>query len=79
MFKTQSMRRFDAAGGLNQKIQLNQFAIRKQVDVKRLKYQLWDTMEPILSSNSKPKQGQQEEDVEMDDHKVGDLTAAGLL
>ena len=75
MFKVQSMRRFDAAGGLNQKIQLNQFAIRKQVDVKRLKYQLWDTMEPILS-NASASAKQQQEDVEMDS---GDLTAAGLL
>ena len=29
MFKVQSLKRFDAAGGMNQEIQLNQFAIRK--------------------------------------------------
>ena len=29
MFKVHSMKRFDAAGGANQEIQLNQFAIRK--------------------------------------------------
>ena len=48
MFKTHSMKRFDAAGGANQEIALNQFAIRKQVDVKRRKYQLWESMEPVL-------------------------------
>ena len=49
MFKTHQMKRFDAAGGVNQEIRLNSFAIRKQVDVKRLKFQLWDTMDPILT------------------------------
>ena len=50
MFKVHSMKRFDAAGGGGQEIQLNQFAIRKQVDVKRLKKHLWETMEPQLHS-----------------------------
>lgn len=61
MFKTHSMKRFDAAGGANQEIQLNQFAIRKQVDVKRLKYQLWESMEPILIRKKESEVG----DVEM--------------
>lgn len=35
-------------GGANQEIGLNPFAIRKHVDVKRLKTQLWDHIQPIL-------------------------------
>ena len=40
MFKVKQSRRFEAAGGINQHITLNAFAIRKAVDVKRLKIQL---------------------------------------
>ena len=42
MLLTQQQRRFEAAGGKYQSIALNAFAIRKTVDVKRLKHQLWD-------------------------------------
>ena len=49
MFMAHNSKRFDAGGGADQKIQLNQFAIRKQVDVKRLKHKLWETMDPILT------------------------------
>jgi hypothetical protein len=48
MFRVDTSNRFNAFGGTNQKIQLNPFAIRKQVDVKRLKFQLWDNMKPKL-------------------------------
>jgi hypothetical protein len=37
MFQTQQ-KQFDSGGGFNQQIVLNPFAIRKQVDVKRLKH-----------------------------------------
>ena len=38
MFRVETNQRFTAFGGTNQQIQLNPFAIRKQVDVKRLKF-----------------------------------------
>ena len=37
MFNVHQSKRFEAGGGNNQEIALNQFAIRKNVDVKRLK------------------------------------------
>jgi len=37
MFSVHQDKKFDALGGANQEIGLNQFAIRKHVDVKRLK------------------------------------------
>lgn len=48
MFKIDATKSFNAFGGANQKIEVNPFAIRKQVDVKRLKFQLWDYMRPQL-------------------------------
>ena len=61
MFKVQSMKRFDAGGGNDQKIQVNQFALKRApIDVKRLKHQLWETMAPILSQHKAANQ-----DVEM--------------
>ena len=44
MFIVKESKRFEATGGLNQHIALNVFAIRKTVDVKRLKQQLWDSL-----------------------------------
>lgn len=38
MFRVETNQRFTTFGGTNQQIQLNPFAIRKQVDVKRLKF-----------------------------------------
>jgi hypothetical protein len=37
MFNVHASKKFEAAGGVNQEIGLNQFAIRRTVDVKRLK------------------------------------------
>ena len=37
MFNVHADKKFEATGGANQEIGLNQFAIRKTVDVKRLK------------------------------------------
>lgn len=48
MFNVQASRKFEASGGGGQEIALNQFAIRRNVDVKRLKTQLWDSIKPIL-------------------------------
>ena len=48
MFSSQQNTRFEATGGRNQAIGLNAFAIRKTVDVKRLKHQLWDHIKPKI-------------------------------
>lgn len=57
MFVSSPTKRFDAAGGLHQQIMLNPFAIRKQIDVKRLKLQLWEHMEQRLKKiRLEPKQ-----------------------
>jgi hypothetical protein len=48
MFNVHQSKKFQAMGGANQEIGLNPFAIRKNVDVKRLKTQLWDHIQPIL-------------------------------
>ena len=48
MFSVHQDKKFNALGGNNQEIGLNAFAIRKHVDVKRLKTQLWDSIQPIL-------------------------------
>ena len=45
MFAQSRSRQFYAAGGDNQQINLGQFAVKKTVDVKRLKHQLWYHME----------------------------------
>lgn len=89
MFKVHSMKRFDAGGGLNQEIQLNSFAIRKQVDVKRLKHQLWATMEKKFESQQNNQVGRDdvemrnEENIiignEMDSSNNNPLTAVGML
>ena len=50
MFKVKESKKFEATGGTNQHISLNAFAIRKAVDVKRLKHQLWDVLQPKLNS-----------------------------
>ena len=50
MFVVSQTRKFEATGGTNQHINLNPFAIQKNVDVKRLKHQLWDTLQPKLDS-----------------------------
>ena len=57
MLNVSRSKRFEAAGGSNQKIGLNAFAIRKNVDVKRLKHQLWDHIHPKLDEiNQKKKE-----------------------
>ena len=50
MFKIQQSQRFEATGGTNQHISLNAFAIRKTLNVKRLKNQLWEALQPKLNS-----------------------------
>lgn len=44
MFRVSQSRKFEATGGALQHISLNPFAIQKNVDVKRLKHQLWDSL-----------------------------------
>ena len=44
MFNIKQANRFEAAGGNNQHISLNAFVIRKTLNVKRLKSQLWDAL-----------------------------------
>ena len=57
MLNVSRSKRFEATGGNNQKIGLNAFAIRKNVDVKRLKHQLWDHIHPKLDEiNQKKKE-----------------------
>jgi Condensin complex subunit 2 len=48
MFNVNASKKFEATGGDNQEIGLNAFAIRKTVDVKRLKTQLWESVDKIL-------------------------------
>ena len=50
MFKVEQSKKFEAKGGTDQQIALNAFTIRKTVDVKRLKHQLWDNVQPKLDA-----------------------------
>ena len=72
MFKVSESRKFEATGGANQAIALNGFAIRKTVDVKRLKHQLWDTMQPKLNSLADRVNKMVDREVEMTDENQVD-------
>jgi len=50
MFKVVNSNKFEATGGTNQQINVNPFAIRKTINVKRLKNQLWDVLQDKIES-----------------------------
>ena len=67
MFRVSQSKKFEAVGGTNQHIALNAFTIRKTVDVKRLKHQLWETMQPKLNTFAQIVSKQRGKEVEMTD------------
>ena len=77
MFNVSTSRKFEATGGANQSIGLNAFAIRKNVDVKRLKHQLWETIQPKLNALADRMNKMQDREVEMVDENQHESAGRG--